>query len=125
MKAITPSGTLMRNSQCQDAYVVIRPPASGAITGASRPGQTTKEVTRSRSSLAAMETTIVLPTGTIIAPPAPCSTRIATSSGRLALLAQPIEARVNTAIAVRKITRLPKRRVSQPLSGMSTASVSR
>jgi hypothetical protein len=39
--AITPSGTLIRNIQCQDAYVVIRPPASGATTGASSPGQTT------------------------------------------------------------------------------------
>jgi len=39
--AITPSGTLMRNIQCQEAYVVISPPASGAITGAIRPGQTT------------------------------------------------------------------------------------
>src|ERR1700733_5014443 len=123
--AITPSGTLIRNIQCHDAYVVISPPASGAITGASSPGHTTYDVTRSRSSLAAREITIVRPTGTIIAPPAPCSTRIPTSMPRLTLAAQPIEARVNSAIAVRKITRLPSRRVSQPDSGISTASVSR
>jgi hypothetical protein len=41
VKATMPSGTLMRNIQCQVAYVVIRPPARGAITGAMRPGQTT------------------------------------------------------------------------------------
>ena len=38
--ATTPRGTLIRNSHRQLAYVVIRPPASGAITGATRAGQT-------------------------------------------------------------------------------------
>ncbi len=75
--------------------------------------------------MSAIDTTIVRPTGTIIAPPAPCSTRMATSSPRLVLAAQPTEASVNTAIAVRNTSRLPNRRVSQPLSGMSTARVSR
>ena len=116
---------MIRKIQCHDAYVVISPPASGAITGASSPGHTTYDVTRSRSSLAAREITIVRPTGTIIAPPAPCSTRIPTSMPRFTLTAQPIEARVNSAIAVRKTIRLPSRRVSQPDSGIAVASVSR
>jgi hypothetical protein len=59
------------------------------------------------SSLAAVDSTMVRPTGTIIAPPAPCSTRMATSMPRLTLAAQPTDARVNSAIAVRKTTRLP------------------
>ena len=59
------------------------------------------------SSLAAGVSTMLRPTGTIIAPPAPCSTRSATSVPRFALAAQPAEAAVNSAIAVRKITRFP------------------
>ena len=77
------------------------------------------------SSLAAGVSTIVRPTGTIIAPPAPCSTRIATSMPRLTLAAQPTEARVNSAIAVKNTARFPYRRVSHPDNGISTASVSR
>jgi len=75
--------------------------------------------------LAAVETTMFRPTGTIIAPPTPWSTRMATSSPRLTLAAQPTEAKVNNAIAVRNTGRLPNRLVSQPLSGISRASVSR
>jgi len=77
------------------------------------------------SSLAAVDSTMFRPTGTIIAPPAPCSTRIATSSPRLVLDAQPTEARVNSAIAVKNTGRFPYRLVSQPDSGISTARVSR
>lgn len=65
------------------------------------------------------------PTGTISAPPTPCSTRAATSSGRVGLSAQSSEASVNTAIAVAKTRRTPKRSLSQPEAGISTATVSR
>jgi hypothetical protein len=44
---------------------------------------------------------------------------------RLTLAAQPIDAAVNRAIAVRNTTRFPYRLVSQPDSGISTARVSR
>ncbi|HEY2550919.1 MAG TPA: hypothetical protein VGI64_10110 [Streptosporangiaceae bacterium] len=40
-------------------------------------------------------------------------------------MAQPTEASVNTTMAARNTTRMPSLRVSQPLSGISTASVSR
>jgi hypothetical protein len=73
----------------------------------------------------APDTTMVRPTGTIMAPPTPCSTRIPTSSPTLVLTAQPTDARVKTVIAARKMSRFPRRRVSQPLSGISTARVSR
>ncbi|AHH98357.1 hypothetical protein KALB_4995 [Kutzneria albida DSM 43870] len=105
--------------------MVSRPPSSGAITGATRPGHTTYAITRGMSVLAALAITTSLPTGTIIAPPTPCATRMATSWPSPALSAQPREARVNTAIAVRNTRRAPKRAVSQPLSGISTARVNR
>ena len=79
--------------------MVITPPASGAITGASSAGQTMNDISRITCDLPARSNTIIRPTGTIIAPPTPWSTRIATSSPKVWLAAQPSEASVNTAIA--------------------------
>lgn len=101
------------------------PPSTGATTGASSPGQTMYEIVRGMSGLAVRASTTSRPTGTMSAPPRPCSTRGVTSSVRLVLAAQPTEARVNSAIAVRKIRRGPNLAVSQPLSGMNTARVNR
>jgi hypothetical protein len=69
--------------------------------------------------------TTMRPTGTIIAPPAPCRIRSATSSPSVVLSAQPSGASVKTTIADRNTRRGPKRATIQPLSGMRTASVSR
>ncbi len=55
----------------------------------------------------------------------PCSTRKPVSSATFELIAHNTEAAVNTAIADRNTSRTPKRWVTQPLSGISTASVSR
>jgi hypothetical protein len=80
---------------------------------------------RTRSLLAVVRSTTSRPTGTtIIAPPMPCRTRVATSIGRFTANAQPIEASVKIAIAVPKTRRAPNRSASQPLIGMSTARVS-
>ena len=56
---------------------------------------------------AARSNTTIRPTGTIIAPPAPWSTRIPTSTPKLWLAAQPREASVNTAIADTNTHRYP------------------
>src|ERR1700754_2803815 len=79
---------------------------------------------RTRSGLAVVRSTTRRPTGTIIAPPAPCSTRVAVSIGRLVASAHPAEATVNITSAAMNTRRAPKRSASQPLIGMSTASVS-
>ncbi len=84
-----------------------------------------KETSRGMSVLSALATTISRPTGTIIAPPAPWTTRIATSSPRPEASAQPSEDRVNSAMALRKTRRAPKRATSQPLRGIRTARVTR
>jgi hypothetical protein len=73
----------------------------------------------------ACPSTTIRPTGTIIAPPAPCRMRSATSSPSVWLSAQPSEASVKTTIADRNTRRGPKRAVIHALSGMRTASVSR
>src|SRR6185503_5944172 len=62
---------------------------------------------------------------TIIAPPAPCTKRPATSSPSEPLSAQPIEPSRNTAIADTNVERAPKRSATQPLNGMKTASASK
>nr|WP_281533427.1 hypothetical protein [Cryobacterium breve] len=116
---------MIRKIQCHDAYVVIRPPARGAMTGAASAGQVRSAMARIRSPFAVTRRTASRPTGTIMAPPAPCNTRLRVSRSRLGLAAHRIEATVKTAIAVRKTLRAPKRAVIHPLRGMSTASVSR
>src|SRR3954467_3135480 len=53
--------------------------------------------------------TTIRPTGTISAPPTPCSTRSATRAPRLELGAQPSDAPVKMAIAARNTRRAPWR----------------
>ena len=55
----------------------------------------------------------------------PCRIRAPTSIARLLLTAQSTEATVNVAMAMSRIRRPPKRSVSQPLTGMPTAMVTR
>ena len=55
----------------------------------------------------ARSNTTIRPTGTIIAPPAPWSTRIATSSPKVWLAAHPSDASVNIAIADSNTHRYP------------------
>jgi hypothetical protein len=55
----------------------------------------------------------------------PCATRNKTSSARPALAAQAAEDTVKMAMADRKTGRAPHRFASQPLSGISTARVTR
>ena len=78
-----------------------------------------------RSDLAVVRSTISRPTGTIIAPPMPWNTRATVSTPSVGATAQPMEASVNRAIASEKTARAPNRSVSQPLAGISTATVSR
>ena len=61
------------------------------------------------------------PTGVIIAPPNPCSTRVATSSGKLSEKPHSAEAAVKISKADANTRRGPNRSAIQPLSGMNTA----
>jgi hypothetical protein len=116
---------LIRNSHRQPASVRIRPPASGATTGAISAGQTSTDITLRMSALAVRANTTRRPTGTIIAPPIPCMTRRTTSSAKLEESAHASEDSVKMAIAARNTGRAPHRCANQPPSGISTASVTR
>ena len=77
------------------------------------------------SLLATLRNSTRRPTGTIMAPPMPWTTRAATSVSRLSDRPQRMEPTVNTPMAARNTERAPKRSAIQPLTGMNTARLSR
>ena len=76
-----PIGMLTRKIHRHEPSVAMPPPSTGATTGAASAGQVNSAMARTRSDLPLNRSTARRPTGTIIAPPMPCSTRIATSIG--------------------------------------------
>jgi hypothetical protein len=73
------------------------------------------------SDLAKVRTMVSRPTGTIMAPPQPCSTRHATSKWMLLDMPQKNDPKVNSPIADPNTRRVPNRSAIQPLIGMKTA----
>ena len=67
---------------------------------------------------------VSLPTGSIMAPPQPCSTRQATSKWISFEMPQRNEPRVKMPMADANTRRVPKRLAIQPLMGMNTARLS-
>jgi hypothetical protein len=65
------------------------------------------------------------PTGVIIAPPKPCSTRMTSIIGRLIEAPDRAEPAAKIAIAAQNTTRVPSRSAIQPLIGMNTARLNR
>ncbi len=61
------------------------------------------------------------PTGVIIAPPMPCSTRAATNEPSPVESAQAIEPAAKTTMAARNMFLAPKRSAIQPEAGINTA----
>ena len=103
----------------------MKPPSGGPSTGATRAGQTVVPIARIRSFLSVVCSTISRPTGTIAAPPMPCSSRAAMKLHNPWLQAHSSDAKVNSAIAEVNTVRAPKRWANQPLIGMNTASAVR
>ena len=69
--------------------------------------------------------TTMRPTGTIMAPPSPCTARQNTNCPSVPENAQPIDAAMNTASASLKVVHDPNRSATQPLTGMNTARLTR
>src|ERR1700752_1939326 len=120
-----PIGILIRKIQCQDRYVVMKPPSGGPITGPTSAGTVTQAIAFTSALLSIDRTSTSRPTGVIIAPPMPCRVRAITKSVPEGYNAQPIEPIMNTAIARENTVRAPKRSAVQPLAGMNTASDNR
>ncbi len=105
-----PMGMLMTKIHRHEPTVAIAPPSrGGAMTGAASAGHVSRAIARTRSLFVLDRSTASRPTGTIIAPPTPCSTRIATSIGSDTLAAHPMDASVNTAMAATNTRRVPNR----------------
>ena len=79
---------------------------------------------RISSDLGKVRTMVMRPTGTIMAPPMPCTTRQATSTVMFVDRPHSNEPNVNRPIAEAKTRRVPKRSAIQPLIGMKTARLS-
>jgi len=124
MKPITPSGTLIQKIHCQPQCSVMKPPRGGPSTGAVSAGQVSMAMARIKPSFGVPLSTATRPTGTIIAPPIPCSIRAPVNSQSPELRLQSAEASVNTNTAPPKTRRGPNRSDIQPLRGMKTAMAS-
>jgi hypothetical protein len=73
-----PIGMLIRKIQCQEKYVVMKPPSGGPITGPINAGIVTQAIAFTSSLLSIERSSTSRPTGVIIAPPMPCRMRAMT-----------------------------------------------
>ena len=119
-----PTGRLMRKIQCHEAACVSQPPSGGPSSGPISPGTATKLMACKKRSFGYARSTASRPTGMSMAPPAPCSTRAATSCASELLAAHAAEPPMNSRVAAPNTRRVPKRSASQPLEAISTAIVS-
>ena len=103
----------------------MKPPSSGPITGPISAGTVSQAMAPTMSALVTERRRTRRPTGTIMAPPKPCSMRAATSCHRELLSPHRIEPVRKTTMAPRKTFFAPYRSATQPLIGMNTARLNR
>jgi hypothetical protein len=84
-----------------------------------------KASARTRSPLGAARITTMRPTGTIMAPPMPCTERQKTNWPSELEKAHPTDAIMKTPRARRNVVHEPTRSATQPLTGMKTARLTR
>ena len=120
----SPTGTLIRKIQCQDATSTSQPPRVGPISGPISPGIATKLMACKNFSRGKVRNTTKRPTGSSSAPPSPWSTRAATSWVRLCDSAQNTEPATKKTMARKYTRRAPNRSATQPDAGISIAMAS-
>ena len=103
----------------------MNPPSGGPTIGPMVAGTISQAMELTSSALDTTRSITSRPTGDIIAPPAPCSIRAATSVHTVGACAHRIEPIVNSPIAARNTDLEPKRSAIRPLAGMNIARVSR
>ena len=116
---------LIRKIQRHEAKVTIAPPNNGPAMRPMVGGTVNQTIAATMRALGTLRSRISRPTGTIMAPPRPCSTR--NSTRLVSELAAPHSAEPSEkkAIAPQKTRRAPKRSAHQPLSGRNTARLSK
>ena len=80
-----------------------------------------KAIALSKLCLGMVRSKMMRPTGTIMAPPSPCTTREITNCVRVFERAQVKELSVNSTTAAINIFRAPKRSAAHPLTGTNMA----
>ena len=100
----------------------MKPPSGGPMTGPINAGTVNQAKAPTSSDFLTLRRITIRPTGTIMAPPIPWTTRAATSSPIELERPQAIDARVKMTSASRKTSRTPNRSAIQPEAGMKTAS---
>lgn len=85
----------------------MKPPIGGPTTGATMPGHVIVAIARISFAFSVLRTTIIRPTGTIIAPPTPCSSRAAVNDITPSDSPHSTDAPVKTTIALAKTVREP------------------
>jgi hypothetical protein len=103
----------------------MNPPSGGPAKGPISAGTVRKAIAPKSSLFGTSRRMMMRPTGTISAPPSPCTALAATSSPSEFEKPQAIDAAVKMAIARRNTARAPQRSASQPLIGMKIARLSR
>ena len=103
----------------------MKPPTGGPIKGPISAGIVSQAIAVTSSAFGAVRRITRRPTGTIIAPPAPCTTRDSTTERSVVERPQRIEPSVKTTIAAENTFRAPNLSAAQPESGMNTASARR
>ena len=69
----------MMKIQCQDAYVVMKPPSGGPEIGPISAGMVTSAIALTSTRLSMVRNRMRRPTGVIIAPPVPWTIRAMTN----------------------------------------------
>ena len=117
----SPIGRFTKKIVRHGSQWTISPPTKGPSSGPISAGITTKFIAESISDRGNVRTRASRPTGVIIAPPMPWTTRAATSMGMLIASPQKSEPRVKRLTAQVNTRLVPKRSAIQPLTGMKTA----
>ena len=102
----------------------MKPPSGGPITGAMSDGQTSAESICMSSLFPVLRSTIMRPTGDIMAAEPPCTRRQPMKAPKLPAMPHAMDEIVKSTIAEQKRLRVPMRSASQPLAGMQTAAAS-
>src|ERR1700682_226526 len=95
-----PTGTLMKNIQCQLKLSVIQPPKVGPMAGATTTAIPYNEKAMPRFSTENVSARIACSDGCRPPPPAPCRTRAMMSIGRLVAMPHKNEQTVNNTTQV-------------------------
>ena len=119
------NGTLMMNTQRQDAWVTSQPPTSGPITNAMPVHAVHAPIAAPRSSPLKVAAITARPAGVSSAPAMPCRPRARIKVVPSGAAAQRIDVRPKLTIPIRNRRRAPKRSPSEPPTSNSEPSVSR